>query len=188
MPLTGGAEAHDEAQTACGHAGLIRMRHDGGIEERSGLQRVFTAEKSADEELPRAGERALREDFRLHFRKVAHEHRLDVKVAAVEVRMHAGELFFHLRLRQCQRTADDGGKASGAGGNEGPDDHAGALRLEDDLMAVDGEVTHARAGRGCCAKVISARARWKASVDSAPWFSFTRSGCSPSPQPPVMGS
>src|SRR5436305_8473820 len=35
---------------------------------------------------------------------------------------------------------------------------------------------------------ISTSAIRNAKVDSAPWFSFTRSGCSPSRQPPVEGS
>ena len=71
-------------------------------------------------------------------------------------------------FRQRERTANDRGKPLGAGGNEGADDDTGALRLKDDLVAAKGEAGHVRAGRGCCAKVISARARWKARVDSAP--------------------
>jgi hypothetical protein len=35
----------------------------------------------------------------------------------------------------------------------------------------------------------SSRSAWrKASIDSAPWFSLGRSECSPSRQPPVVGS
>ena len=164
------------------------MRHDGGVEECGGFECVFTAEKCADEKLTRARDGALREDMGLHFGEMAHEHRLDVQMTGVEVLMHGGEFLLHFFLRQRQGASNDGGKALGAGGNERADDDAGTLRLKSDLMAVNSETGHVRSGSGCCAKVISARARWKARVDSAPWFSLMRSGCRPSAQPPVMGS
>ena len=40
-----------------GHAALVGMRHDGGIEQRGGLQRIFAGEKRADEQLPHPRER-----------------------------------------------------------------------------------------------------------------------------------
>ena len=52
---------------ALGHAALIRMRHDGGIEQRGGFQRILAGEQRADEQLPLAGERPLGEDVRPHF-------------------------------------------------------------------------------------------------------------------------
>jgi hypothetical protein len=40
----------------------------------------------------------------------------------------------------------------------------------------------------CSGQFISASARWKARVDSAPWFSLIRSTCNPSLHPPVVKS
>ena len=98
-----------------------------------------------------------------------------------------------LLLAQGEGAADDGGDAVGVGGDERADDDPGALGDEREVVAAKRDGLHGacQVGAGaieCSAKFISARERWKARVDSAPWFSLTRSWCSPSLQPPVLES
>ena len=54
MAFAGGAQTQDETQRALGHAGLVGMRHDGGIEQCRRLRRILVREVSADEHLPLA--------------------------------------------------------------------------------------------------------------------------------------
>ena len=67
------------------------------------------------------------------------------------------------------------------------------VAVEEDLVAAARRhVRYSRAARGDAlparsAERISSSASRKDSVDSAPWFSFTRSAWSPSRQPPVAG-
>jgi len=51
MPFTGGAQAQDEAQRAGRQAGLVRVRHDRGIEEGRGFHGVLGDEVRPDQEL-----------------------------------------------------------------------------------------------------------------------------------------
>src|SRR5204863_54464 len=65
VPLARGAQAEDETEFAFGHTSLVRMRNDGGIEQRGGLQSILAGEERAEIELPGLGERAPTEDVRL---------------------------------------------------------------------------------------------------------------------------
>ena len=58
VSFASGAQAQDETKAPSAHAGLIGMRHDRGIEERGGFERVFAGEKRADEELAGLGKRS----------------------------------------------------------------------------------------------------------------------------------
>ncbi len=65
MSLPSGAQAENESQSARWHVGLIRVRDDGGIEQRSGFQRVFGQEIGADQQSPLLG------DFPIHPQQLA---------------------------------------------------------------------------------------------------------------------
>lgn len=192
VSFAGGAQAHDESQAAIGHAILVRVRNDGRIEECGGFQRVLSGEECADEELARAGERTLREDVGTHSLAIRKQGRLDIEVPGVKFLEHDLQLACGVFLAQGEGATDDGDDALDAGRDEGADDDTRALGNERHLVKAKGDGSHkARLDGGeikCSAKFISARERWKASVDSAPWFSLTRPRCSPSPQPPLLES
>ncbi len=138
------------------------------------------------------GKRLLGEEVRNHPLVVRQERALQIEMAGVELAEHGVQVPEGVLFAQGQGAADDGGDAQGTGGDEGPDDHPGALGNELQVVPAKGEGAHESAitegPTRSWAELISARARWKARVDSAPWFSLTRSGCSPSPQPPVPES
>ena len=71
-----------------GHAALVRVRHDRGIEDGGGFQRVFAGEQGADEQLPLARKRTLREHVPLHLFVMGVQDRLDVEVSFVELPVH----------------------------------------------------------------------------------------------------
>ena len=184
MALAGGPQAHDKPQPPSRRLALVGMRHDRRVEQSCGPQRVFAGEQRADEQLPRVRERAWGKNVALHSRVVLAQRHFDIKVPGAELAMHSPQLL----LAQDKGTVDDGGDAPCAGGNEGADDDPRAFRQQRKLVTTDADGIHEVDGSGCSAYFISARARWNASDDSAPWFSLTRSRWSPSPQPPVLES
>src|SRR5258708_17543747 len=64
VPFSGGAQAENEPQGSSWKTGLIGMRHDGGIEQRSGFQRVFGEEIGPDQQLSLFGEGRIRQYHR----------------------------------------------------------------------------------------------------------------------------
>ena len=106
--------------------------------------------------------------------------------------MHSLQFLGHFFLRKCQRTTENRGDAMILRGNEGPDEHPGAIWKQHDFMAMKMDGFHTEKWGGgmtnWSALLISANDNWKARDDSAPWFALTRSGWSPSPQPPVEES
>ena len=146
MAFARGAQAHDEAQAAFGHAALVRMRHDGGIEQRGGFQRIFAGEKRADEQL-RATRESGRcgEDVRLHF--------LDSAAAAAISMSKCREsnsawtrckLRVDLLLGQRERAADDGGDAVALPGMKGRMMTRALSGQERDLVAAEADGLHER--------------------------------------------
>ena len=127
------------------------MRHDGRIKQGCGLQRVFTGEKRADEQLPRGCERALSEHVGLHFRVVIQQQGFDIEMPGVKLCTHSLQLLLDLLFRQGKGTANDGDNALCAGGDEGADDHPCAIRQKRDLMATNLEGVHHGEDSGCSA-------------------------------------
>ena len=168
------------------------MRDDGRIEEGRRFQGILARKEGPDEEraFPRQG--PVREEVGHHLVEAGQQGGLDVQVPGLEVLQHRGQVAPGLGLAQGQGAAEDGGDAVDATGDEGPEDDPGALRDELNLVVTKAKGTHQENRRGgamgCSAKVISARERWKARVDSAPWFSLTRSAWRPSLQPPLLES
>ena len=156
------------------------MRDHGGIEEGGGFEGILSGEECADEELAFTGEGAMREEVMFDLFEVGDERGFDLEVATGELESDLVELVDDLFFSQCKGSADDGGHALAFGGNERADDDTGALWEQCHLMAAEVDLTHSERGVGgevvtCSAWFISTRARWKARVDSAPWFSLTRS-------------
>jgi hypothetical protein len=82
--------------------------------------------------------------------------------------MHGFKFTLDLFFFEGKQAPNDGGDALGVPRDEGPDDDSVALWQKDNLVAVDGKGGHVEAERVGSAVIISARAMWKAKVDSAP--------------------
>ncbi|OIQ63085.1 hypothetical protein GALL_553770 [mine drainage metagenome] len=179
MPLSRGPKAQDESQRARRNPVLIRVGHDGGIEKRRGFQGVLPGKECADEQPAGLRQGALREDVGRHSFEVRQQGGFEVEVPAVEFPEHGRQIPGGVRLAQGEGPANDGGDALDVRRNEGPQDDAGALGNERHAEMAKPDGGHrsllAEAAIECSGKFISARESWKASVDSAPWFSLTRS-------------
>ena len=86
MPFRRGPQAQNEAQGTGREARLVRVRHDGGIEQRRGFEGKLVREISAQQQLPLVrgfpGHRANRAGLRqLPFEELA-----DLRVAFAEFR------------------------------------------------------------------------------------------------------
>ncbi len=79
-----------------------------------------------------------------------------------------------------EKPIQNGDHAVGVGRNKRADDDPRAVRQQHDLVTAEVDGAHVgidcREIGACSAWFISARESWKARVDSAPWFSLTRSG------------
>src|SRR6266571_7508189 len=61
VPFSGGAQTENESQGTSWQAGLIWVRHDRGIEQGSGFQRVFGQEIGTDQQPPLFGQSLIRQ-------------------------------------------------------------------------------------------------------------------------------
>ena len=137
MPFSGGAQAEDESQRAGWQTRLIGVRDDGGIEQRSGFQRVFGQEIGADQQPSLFGEflterQHLADLFEAFQKKLA------------DVLMPLGELggdFIQQRtdlvFRKRHDPFDDPRDPLRTSGTEGPQKNARLVGLEDRGRAAD---------------------------------------------------
>ena len=135
MPLAGGAQAHDETQTAFRGVVLVRVRHDRRIEDRSRFQGILAGEERPDQEPAFAGERNVGLDMPPHHFEVRQDLRFNVDVPVVELAQHLLQLGDDFRLRQRQGSFDDRDDQFRFAGNERAYDDAGAFGEQCDLVA-----------------------------------------------------
>ena len=145
-----GAQAHDEPETALGHAGLVRVSDHGRVEERGGFHRVFPGEGRADQKLPRARDRALGEDLRTDRLVNFHQTRFEIQVPLREIVPQNFHLVVRLLLRKREDATDHVGDLMRVGRDERTHDDARAVRLERHIMAaqVQGHQATDRGGAG----------------------------------------
>ena len=129
-------------------------------------------------------------------------------VAVVELAHHVAEQEVDFRLGERHQPRQDSLDPLSAGRLERPDDDPAVGGLEHDagalgssagrggllgprrqlFMMVQVTCTWRKVARVLSSSFISPRDSRKARVDSAPWFTLTRSSWRPSWQPPVLGS
>ena len=84
MPFSGGPQAENEPQSARRQVSLIGVRDNGGIEQRSGFQRIFGEETGADQQAPLIGYLLIeRHQFAELFKSCAKDF-VDVQVPLAE--------------------------------------------------------------------------------------------------------
>ena len=199
VSLAGGAQAEDEAQFPGGEPGLVGGGHDARVEESAGFEGIFVGEIRTDEKLAALVERTVDGNQRGQFGEAFEEDGANVDMTVVKFRQHAVE-----RLRNGVIVEhEDAGEhiekpAAGFGmagrfdhdrGHEGTEEDAACIGPQFERLPAEVHVGRSeKAALALSRAFISARARRKERVDSAPWFWFVRLGCSPSRQPPVAGS
>ena len=148
------------------------MGHDGGVEDGRRFEGIFARKERPDQQFTGAGEGSMRENMAADPFKMNPEQRLDIEMARVEFTPHRFEVTRDILFAQGQGPADDRDDAVTLLRNEGADDDPRAFGKEGDVVAAETDGTHAAAFgwcvTRCSAHPISARERWKASVDSAP--------------------
>ena len=91
----------------CGQSGLVGMRHDGRIEQRRGLRRIFVREVSADERLPfRRGLRAVVQVM-LHLREAVAENLFNLLVPVLKLAQHLAQQPGDFLVRERHDAGDD---------------------------------------------------------------------------------
>ena len=130
MSFPGGAQAENEPQSAGRQTGLVGMRHDGGIEQRSGFQRVFGQEIGADQQSSLFGYVLIRRQRLADLFEALQEELADVLVALGElsgdfVQQRADPVF-----RKRHDPGDDPGDPLGTTRIEGPQENAGLVGIE----------------------------------------------------------
>src|SRR5436190_11208578 len=122
-----------------------------------------------------------------HLLKAATEELADFQVAFCEFSLHLLQERLDFTVGQGLHVRANPAGSLVGGGMKRPDQHAGAIRMQDELRAPDLNAFH-RINNGLttgswktvtafCMICISASESRKASVDSAPWFPLTRSTC-----------
>ena len=92
MPFADGAQTENEAQGAFRHARLVGMRHDAGIEQRRGFERIFVEKIGADQLTLDFGKGAVSRQGLFHFIGAGFERLQQVAMAAEEILQDVGEL------------------------------------------------------------------------------------------------
>ena len=86
VPFAGSAQAENESQSAARQAGLIGVRHDGGIEQRGRFQGVFGQEIGADQQPPLFGELPIRQEHVADLFKAFQKELADVLMPRARIR------------------------------------------------------------------------------------------------------
>src|SRR5258706_148932 len=88
VTFTRGPQTQDETKRSPGQIGLVRMRHDGRIEQRGGFRRIFVREVSSDERLPFWRRHARVGQVMTHLHEAIAEQLLYLLVAVLEFTQH----------------------------------------------------------------------------------------------------
>src|ERR1700730_9475803 len=92
MPFTGGTETENEAQATLRRLGLVGVRHDAGVKQGRGFERIFVEKVSADQLALGAGKGAMSRQRLFHVVGASLERLQQVAMAALEIFQNIGEL------------------------------------------------------------------------------------------------
>ena len=95
MALAHRAQTQDEAHPTRGCAGLVRMRHDAGIEQRRGLEGVFMQEIGADQPALLLAEAHMLDQRLFHFIGARLECVEQIAMTTLEILEHFGKVRVH---------------------------------------------------------------------------------------------
>src|SRR5687768_11201062 len=107
MALADGAKAENKAQAAGRAVRLVRVRHDAGIEQRRGFERIFVQKISADQLALNLGKRAVSRQRLFHDVGSGLERLQQVAMPALKIFQHVGQqMGCDLRV-ECKDALDD---------------------------------------------------------------------------------
>ena len=107
MPFANGPETENEAQAAFRRARLVRMRHDAGIEQCRGLERIFVQEIGPDQLALDAGKSAVSRQRLFHLVGAELEFLQQVAMPALKVLQYVCQQAGCDFRIECQNTLDD---------------------------------------------------------------------------------
>ena len=108
MPFADGAETENEAQgRLSAHAGLVGMRHDAGIEQGRGFERILVEKIGADQLALDFGKAAMSREGLLHFVGAGLERLQQVAMTAQEILQDVRELAGSGFGIECENPVDD---------------------------------------------------------------------------------
>jgi hypothetical protein len=136
VPIADSTHGHEEPGRARVETALIGMRHHGGVEQRSALDRVLLGEVGPDQLPSCARDVTDAHEPVLEQPRVRGPRRRQVAVAVPEGVERGGESVGHLVLGQSEHPLEDGARPRLAGGRhllsgqEGQADHACGVRAK----------------------------------------------------------
>ena len=137
-----GPEAQDETQRAGRQVRLVRMRHDRGIEQRGGFERILVTEIGAEQKLPFFGQVLVGVQAGADLLESGFEKIPGLGVALAEFRLHLLPEGVDFSFREGHDLGANSGGAGVARKEKRPEQHARAVWMQDDLAALDGGGLH----------------------------------------------
>src|SRR3979490_2786933 len=92
MPFANGTETENEAQTTLRSVRLVGMRHDRGVEQGRGFERIFVEKIGADQLALDFGKAAMRRQSLFHDVGAPSDRLQQVAMSALEILQDIGEL------------------------------------------------------------------------------------------------
>jgi len=142
VPFAGGPKAQDEAHRSRRKVGLVRVRHDRGIEQRRRFERVLVREIGAEKQLPLLGKPGTGPQPGSHLLETPPQEFQDLHVTIAELGFHLRQQRCDLALGKCHHHGPDVRGALPVGGMERPGQHSRAIRMENEVAAGDGDGAH----------------------------------------------
>ena len=147
MSLAGGAQTENKAQRAARQVGLIRVRHNRGIEQRGGFERVLMRKMGAEQQLPLFGDRLAGGQIGANLLEAPTEELGDFEVTFGELGLHLVQQAVDFTFGQGHDVRANPGRTLLAG-MERPDQDASAVRMQDELKALLGREVDLVSRRG----------------------------------------
>ena len=137
-----GPQAQDETQRAGRQVRLVRMRHDRGIEQRGGFERILVAKIGAEQELPFFGQVLVGVQAGADLLESGFEKIPGLGVALAEFHLHLLPKGVDFGFREGHDLGANPGGAGVARKEKRPEQHARAVWMQDDLAALNGGGLH----------------------------------------------
>ena len=128
VPFARGPQAQDETERALGQPGLVGVGHDGRIEQRGGLRRVFVREVSADERLPFGRRLPGLAQVTAHLREAVAEKLFNVLVPVRKLAQHLAQQLGDFLIRERHDAGDNPSRNVVGGGIKRAHQHPRTVR------------------------------------------------------------
>ena len=142
MTFARSPQAQDETERAWREVRLVRMRHNRGIEQRGGFERILVTEIGTEQELPFFGQMVVGVQARADLLESVFQEIPGLGVALTEFHLHLLAQVVDFRFRESHDLGANSGGAGVARKEKRPKQHARAVGMQDDLATLDGDGFH----------------------------------------------